>query len=155
VFPFHQGRFQGRQLDNWDLEYLGFHSTKEGFKGCAELLADLGELLFPFHQGRFQGREEVKPVYTKKTRFHSTKEGFKGSRPCFWSWGTGTVSIPPRKVSRARMGGAGMKKLFPVSIPPRKVSRPDDGRRHLQDAGRFHSTKEGFKATVPPRDTRA
>ena len=78
LFPFHQGRFQGANSTSPPLSSCpGFHSTKEGFKeGTSRRFSD-----------------------TVDRRFHSTKEGFKED----WSQGlcsVGTVSIPPRKVSR-------------------------------------------------------
>ena len=102
---------------------------------------------FPFHQGRFQGQRRFAAA-PMPSGFHSTKEGFKGSQGTLFKSDEGSVSIPPRKVSRST-GRRDSNGKVDVSIPPRKVSRKlyKLGTRWRWE--RFHSTKEGFKAYAP------
>ena len=164
MFPFHQGRFQGRGL-------------------CAVRGISCW---FPFHQGRFQGSPFRSRSRVRARSFHSTKEGFKApGRPRICRAWT-KVSIPPRKVSRhyplspelsGDMRFHSTKEGFKacsarcdrtcrkiVSIPPRKVSRvaakaKDRIGRHRFPfhQGRFQGVKEycPFQkpsyVSIPPR----
>ena len=125
-----------------------FHSTKEGFKAASSSSTERAINSFPFHQGRFQGVHSSYTTEPMEACFHSTKEGFKVAGHLGGDPAPADVSIPPRKVSR--LDGLKNYRLYGrVSIPPRKVSRFCHERIHDMDKSRFHSTKEGFKASQP------
>mgnify|MGYP001017453568 CR=1 FL=1 len=109
--------------DSASLRTCGFHSTKEGFKGCTP------------PPGTRRSHVSIPP--RKVSRHHPTK------LPCR---SYPVVSIPPRKVSRKDAPWAPHK--FDVSFHSTKEGfKVPSYKESLQALYRFHSTKEGFKGS--------
>ena len=102
---------------------MGFHPSKEGFKG-----------------------RHVNAFFPIALSFHPSKEGFKGRHRALPPWSL-PVSIPLRKVSRRHCIVA-QHDARRVSIPLRKVSREPAAIAPTLISPCFHPSKEGFKAAA-------